>query len=495
MQLREYQEKATFEVAVKLASGRRKVVLQLPTGGGKTVMFSSITKRFIEKQTSDVLILVHRRELLNQARKTLWKGFGIPTQPIIAGMKVVPRSRVYIGMVESTLKRIPANIGLVIIDEAHILSFAKIHDYFPSQMIIGVTATPLTANKKKPLRNYYDDIVIGTSISQLIKDGSLTQNITYSISNAIDRKALKIRNGEFDEGMMALAFSNKKAIRACVDAYQRLAPGTKALIFNCSIEHSQLTNQAFVDAGLPSRHLDGEMKDEDRTAILDWFRNTDGAILNNIGILTAGFDEATVETIIVNRATMSLPLWLQMCGRGSRIHEIKAFFKIIDIGGNAATHNDWNFDHDWEVMFLNPQKPGSGGVAPMRNCDKCEAFIPVRQIICPICGHEHPKAEIEEMDLQMFILATSGIDVASLVKANEDKKEYYPFFLIGKQLAAMAKKTTPKMSEETFNFILSQYDIKAKQWCNSKGKQYNAWHKERAKQTLNDELLKFFKAW
>ena len=494
MQLREYQEKATFEVAVKLADGKRKVVLQLPTGGGKTVMFSAITKRFIEKQTLDVLILVHRKELLKQARATLWKGFAIPTQPIIAGMKIVPRSRVYIGMIESTLKRIPANIGLVIIDEAHILSFAKMHDYFPSQFIIGVTATPLTASKKKPLKNYYDDIVLGTSISNLISIGSLTQNITYSISDAVDRKSLKIRNGEFDERQMSLAFSNKKAIRACVDAYQRLAPGTKALIFNCSIEHSQLTNEAFIDAGLPSKHLDGEMRDEDRTAVLDWFRNTDGAILNNIGILTAGFDEASIESIVVNRATMSLPLWLQMCGRGSRIHDSKAFFKIVDIGGNAATHRDWNFDHDWEAIFNSPGKPGAG-VAPMRNCEKCEAFIYTRQLICPHCGHEHPKPEIEEMDLQNFILATSGIDVASLVKANEDKKEYYPFFLIGKQLAAMAKKTTPKMSTETFNFILSQYDIKAKQWCNSKGKQYNAWHKERAKQTLSDELLKFFKAW
>ena len=158
MQLRPYQENGVTCVAKKLLI-HRKVIYQLATGGGKTITFSAITKRYIEKSGKSVLILVHRKELMVQTVRTLFHSYNISAQMIRAGMKFVPPSNVYVGMVESTIRRLPAHIGLVIIDEAHNLSFAKMFDHFKEQLIIGFTATPLTSNKKKPLKNYYDDIV------------------------------------------------------------------------------------------------------------------------------------------------------------------------------------------------------------------------------------------------------------------------------------------------------------------------------------------------
>ena len=495
MELRDYQEASVLNVSRKLTT-HRKIVFQLATGGGKTITFSAICKRYCEKSGKSVLILVHRKELLQQTRRTLYNAFGIVAQVIVAGMKTVPPAAVYVGMVESTIRRIPGNIGLVIIDEAHNLSFAKIHDHFPTQFIIGFTATPLTGNKKKPLKDYYEDIVCGVDIPDLIKQGSLCQNITYAPKDTVDASALKVKAGEYDEGLMSMEFSKKKHIQNTVEVYQRWAAGTKTLVFNCSIAHSELVHAAFINAGLPCRHLDSTMTDHQRTEVVEWYKCTPDAILCNVAILTTGFDAPDTETVIMNRATLSMPLWLQCTGRGSRPTDAKSAFTIIDLGQNAITHGDWCDSRDWENIFFNPPKVGKPGVAPVKSCPECDAIVSARATICKYCGHEFPAPEIEEAErLSDFIVVTKGIDVPSLIESNKHRKEYFPFFQIGVTLAHAAKKTVPVMTEENYKFILRNYDDLAKEWCHAKDKKYNDWHKNRAKETLISELQKYFKTW
>ena len=216
MQLRNYQEKAVNEVAIKLASGVRKVVLQIATGAGKTVMFSAIANRYTTKSPKSVLILVHRKELLVQTRRTLYNAFGIAAQAIEAGMRTVPTAKVYVAMVESVARRIPKNIGLVIIDEAHIAAFNKIHDYFPEQFIIGFTATPKSASKKHPMKDFYQDIVCGIDIPELIEQKNLCQNITFSPKDVVDRSGLAMKGGDFDEAKMSSEFAAPKFINNTV---------------------------------------------------------------------------------------------------------------------------------------------------------------------------------------------------------------------------------------------------------------------------------------
>ena len=494
MQLRDYQESGVTQVAIKLTK-HRKVIYQLATGGGKTITFSAITKRYIEKAPlQHVLILVHRKELMVQTVRTLFHAYGISAQMIRAGMKFVPPSNAYVGMVESTIRRIPAHIGLVIIDEAHNLSFAKIHDYFPTQMIIGFTATPLTGSKHKPLKNYYEDIVCGIDIPDLIAHGSLSQNITFAPKDAVDAAALKVKAGEYDEREMAATFSKGKHIQNTVEAYQKHAANTKCLVFNCNIAHSELVTQAFQLAGLNCRSLDSTMNNRDE--IIKWYYDTPGAILCNVAILTTGFDAPDTETIIMNRATLSMPLWLQCCGRGSRTTSTKKTFTIIDLGQNAITHGDWCDSRNWEHIFHNPKGPGKPGVAPVRNCPKCDAILAARCLMCQYCGHLFPPPEVEEAErMSEFVVVTKGIDVTAMIEQHRQRKEYFPFFLIGKELAMAAKKTVPEMNEENFKFILRNYDELAKAWCHEVGKKYNQWHRERAKFTLIEELQKNFKKW
>ena len=493
--LRPYQERSVIQVAEKLRNNRR-VVFQLPTGGGKTHTFSAITKRYIEKSGKAVLILVHRKELMAQTTRTLFASYGISGQVIKAGMKTIPIAACYVGMVESVNRRISQlkNIGLVIIDEAHNLSFAKMHEHFPEQYIIGFTATPLTSSKAKPLNKYFSDIVCGIDIPELIELGSLCQNITYAPKETVDASSLKVKAGEYDEKLMGMEFSKAKHITNTLVAYQKYAADTKCLIFNCNIEHSNLVNDAFVAAGLPSKQLDSTCADRDET--VKWYLNTPNAILNNVGILTMGFDAPDTETIIMNRATLSMPLWLQCCGRGSRPTDAKSSFTIIDLGQNAVTHGDWSAERDWRELFFNPPKAGKPGVAPVKNCPSCDAILHTRVMVCPYCGHLFPPPEIEEAEkLSDFVIITKGIDVPSLIAANKEKKEYFPFFNIGKQLAVAAKQTIAVMNEEHYLFILDRYHALAKEWCNTKGKKYNDWHRQRAKENLILELQSRFKKW
>lgn len=493
MELRDYQERSVIEVAKKLRT-HRKIVFQLATGGGKTITFSAITKRYIEKSGKAVLILVHRKELMVQTIRTLFHAYGISGQMIRAGMKHVPKAAVYVGMVESTVRRIPQDIGLVIIDEAHNLSFAKMFDLFPTEYIIGFTATPLTSNKKKPLKNYYEDIVTGVDIPDLIAQGSLCQNITYAPKETVDASKLKVKAGEYDDKMMAMEFSKAKHIQNTVDAYKKHGNGGKCLVFNVNIEHSKLVNEAFVNAGFNSRSVDSTSGDRDE--IVKWYLNTPDAVLNNVGILTMGFDAPDTEIIIMNRATLSMPLWLQCCGRGSRPTDSKSAFTIIDLGQNAITHGDWSDSRDWENIFFNPPKVGKPGVAPVKNCPECDAILPARVRECKYCGHVFPPPEVEEAErLSDFVIVTRGIDVPSLIESNRLKKEYYPFFLIGKELAYAAKKTIPEMTDENFKFILNNYFLLAAEWCKAKDKKFNQWHKDRATENLITELQTNFKKW
>lgn len=498
MNLRTYQDKMVVSLATMLTRCR-KIVGQLATGGGKTVIFSAIAARYITKAKKSVLILVHRKELLAQTRKTAYNSFGLVCESIVAGCKYIPPAELYVGMVETVNRRIaklPKNIGLVIIDECHRLEFVKLHQYFPEQYIIGFTATPLTASKKKPLKDYYEDIVCGVDIPQLISEGHLCQNITWAPKDTVDRMELAIKNGEFDDGMMAQAFSKPRYIHNTVTAYTKWAKGTKAIIFNVNIDHSKVVTDAFVQAGYPCKHLDGYESKGDREKVLHWFANTAGAILCNIGIATTGFDEPTIETVIVNKATLSMPLWLQMCGRGSRpIPNRKSAFTIIDMGGNALAHGDWCQSRDWVSIFHDPPKAGKPTAGPVKSCPNCDAIIPAGAKVCPFCGFVYEKKISPEIELHDFVVVTKNIDVEKIIRDNARKKFYYPFFKIGSDLAQEAKNTIPKMSDEYAIFIAQIYFDLAKTWAHKVGKRFNKWMQLKAEEHIYDQLRSRYPEW
>ena len=500
MKLRKYQEEFVSNLSNTLRTSR-KVCAQLATGGGKTIVFSAISKRYTDKSSKSVLILVHRQELLQQTRKTLFNVYGIDSFCIVAGVKYVPPAKVYLGMVESTNRRMVKikNVGLVIIDECHIAVFNKMHKHFEEEYIIGFSATPLSSNKKEPLKNYYDQLVCGIDIPELIENKFLCQNITRAPKDVVDRNELSLKNGEFDEAQMSAAFSKPRYIHNTVTAYEKYSFNKKVIIFNVNISHSLEVKDAFMSAGYNCKHLDSYCNKEERLDVLKWFKETPDAILCNVGIATTGFDEPSIETVIINKAVMSMTLWLQMCGRGARATEMKSVFNIIDMGGNALTHGDWSQSRDWNGIFLNPPKPSDGnGIAPIRSCGNCEAIIPASQKICQYCGFEQPKKAVPvEQAISDFVILTKNIDPEKLLKENEDKKDYYVFFKMGNDLANAAKETIASLTDEYINFIVQKYYELGKEWakkCKDK-KRFNDWHKDQAKIHLYFQLKKNYPEW
>jgi superfamily II DNA or RNA helicase len=359
-----YQQKAIESLFARIDGGKDDLNLlyQLPTGGGKTVIFSEISKRFIKSTNKKVLILTHRVELAVQTSVML-EEFGVKNKVINAKVKELPDQDEYmcfVAMVETLNNRLKdedfdiANIGMVIVDEAHYNSFRKLFKHFESVIILGVTATPLSSNVKLPMKDNYDELLVGESISTLVGNGFLSKAKLYSYDVKLGSLTVGA-NGDYSVRSSERLYTNSLMQNKLLFAYEEVSKGKKTLIFNNGIQTSLEVQLFFSNAGYDVRHLDNTHGAKDRREILDWFKHTPKAILTSVGILTTGFDEPTVETIILNRATKSLTLYYQMIGRGSRILPNKNKFQVIDLGNNSRRFGAWDAPVDWHYIFRSPQ--------------------------------------------------------------------------------------------------------------------------------------------
>lgn len=338
------------------------LLYQLPTGGGKTVIFSEIVRRYLSKHNKKVVVLTHRIELCKQTSKML-KGFDVKNKIINSNIKELPDQDEYscfVAMVETLKNRLNDeklmidNVGLVIIDEAHYNSFRKLFSQFKNSFILGVTATPLSSNIKLPMHQNYDELIVGDTIQSLIDNGFLARATTYSYDVGLTSLKVGI-NGDYTVKSSDDLYMNMVMQEKLLHAYTEKSLGKKTLIFNNGINTSLYVYDTFREAGFPIKHLDNTTSAEDRKDILQWFKKTPDAILTSVGILTTGFDEPTVESIILNRATKSLTLYFQMIGRGSRKLPHKDEFTVIDLGNNALRFGLWNDPVDWQHIFKSPE--------------------------------------------------------------------------------------------------------------------------------------------
>ena len=337
------------------------LLYQLPTGGGKTVVFSEITRKYIAQTQKKVVVLTHRIELSHQTSRML-HGFGVTNKIINSEVKELNDQDDYmcfVAMVETLNNRLQEdkvkinNIGLVIIDEAHYNSFRKLFKYFESANIIGVTATPLSSNIKLPMKDHYKKLIVGKSIKSLIQEGYLAKANLYNYD--VSLKSLKLGiNGDYTVKSSDAFYGNHSMLGKLLSAYNEIAKGTKTLIFNNGINTSYYVYETFKKAGYNIRHLDNRNSSSERKEILDWFSETPDAILTSVSILTTGFDEPSVRSIILNRATRSLTLYFQMIGRGSRVLPNKDEFNVVDLGNNIARFGPWDEPLDWQEIFHFP---------------------------------------------------------------------------------------------------------------------------------------------
>jgi|GEM_PF-24929 len=363
-QLYAYQQRAIDEILSRLEDHptRYNLLYQLPTGGGKTVIFSEITRRYILSTGKKVLILTHRVELCGQTSQMLTE-FGVTNMVINSAVKEMPvpnEFMCFVAMVETLNNRLRDNIldldniGLMIIDEAHYNSFGKLFRFYEKGVVLGVTATPLSSNINIRMRDTYDELIVGESISSLIEKGFLAKATTYHYH--VGLTSLKVgRTGDYTVSSSERLYNNHAMQDKLLSAYREKCIGKKTLIFNNGVATSMYVFATFREAGFEIRHLDHTHTAKERKEILQWFREKPDAILTSVSILTTGFDEPTVECIILNRATKSLTLYFQMIGRGSRVLPNKKDFMVIDLGNNLNRFGLWDGPIDWSSIFRTPE--------------------------------------------------------------------------------------------------------------------------------------------
>lgn len=507
--LEPYQERI-IEEASELLKKHKAIIVQSETGSGKTVIFSEITNRYLERnQRKRVIILVDRLELFNSTRSTLLKWHGIISQAINQDTEYIdPNAQVYVAMVETFDRRANKSkaflehfkdIGLVIIDEAHKGNFNKIFVHFIDAIRIGFTATPLASNKKEPLKDFYTEIVIGPTPQELLDINAINPKrgiipaIEYSPKN-VDRKSIKINSkGEFDEKDMGTKFSQH--IQNTINAYLKYSYGRKTICFDSDIDHSIKMAEAFRAMGLNARHLNGSKSgkyakygnDKYREDCMRWLKETPDAILCNVGIATTGFDEPSIETVIINRAVMSITLFRQMRGRGGRPFEyadgtFMEYFVVIDMGDNVCggNHGEWHETKPWRDWFFNPNMP-KDGISPIKSCPECGSINFAGASQCQgltydwledadvLCGFKFPVKENDAKEVPIEIVQiTSSIDVSKNIIAFADRDKYVAMFKTYEQIALHARKNIKSDYIDAEDFA-NIYDVAYKK--------INEWHK------------------
>lgn len=425
MNLRTYQLTAIEAIRAEITKGNRRIILCSPTGSGKTVIFSHIVALAAAKGKK-CLLVTDRIELLKQTGNALDRN-DLQFASIEAGKYVDLNGQLFTAMVETIARRVKqqqyadliASMDLIIFDEAHKQTFNKLFPYIADKTtVIGATATPYRKGSQSSLDEFYQAIVETISIPELIEQGYLADCKSYGVP--VDLSGVKKKAGEYDETALGNMYTKNRVYEGVIENYQRICPGSKTLIFAPNIESSRVLCSALTDAGINAKHLDSTMTADERGEVLQWLKTCPNAVLCNVGILTTGFDEPSIETVILYRATTSLPLFLQMVGRGSRITPTKKRFTLLDFGENVKRHGFWEDNRLWTLQ----RAPKKDGVPPSKDCPECNALIRAQVSACPDCGYEFTPSEKEKQErvkVELQELTKKQINRLAVMASIEDQ--------------------------------------------------------------------------
>lgn len=398
--LRDYQEDLIENARGAFREGLRSVLLQLPTGGGKTVTSAVMVRNTVAKGNV-AWWLVHRREIINQASAT-FASLGIPHGLVMGGGITDPMQRVQIGSIQTIarrLHRLPAP-NIIVFDEAHHMGarqYQDVFDAFPDAVKLGLTATPARLDGKG-LGNWFQRLIEGPTVSLLTERGALCPYRLFAPATP-DLAGVKSIGGDFKRDSLAKVMDRPSIVGDAVAHYRRLCSGKRAVAFACSIEHSRNIVAQFLDAGIPAEHVDGAMDTPSRDAAIARFTAGKTLILSNVDLFGEGFDVPAIEAVIMLRPTQSLSLYLQQVGRSLRPMAGKETAIILDHAGNSIRHGLPDDDREWTLEDRIKRARSAPAEVPVRQCPECyRVYRPAPK--CPGCGFETPVATrtVEEVD-------------------------------------------------------------------------------------------------
>tara|TARA_R110001599_G_scaffold101935_1_gene260456 strand:+ start:4873 stop:6513 length:1641 start_codon:yes stop_codon:yes gene_type:complete len=375
-----------------------------PTGSGKTAIIAQIVKDAMSFAGTRVLILTHVKELLQQGADGLKKlypdaEFGFYSASLKQKDLTQP---ITFGGIQSIYKQafnmVPAP-DLVIIDEAHMLPPSTTTRYGrfiddlkqcnPDVKVVGLTATPYrlgTGYLHKGEGAIFDGIAYDIPVTMLMDQGYLAPVISKGGLQQIDLTNVKKRGGEFVESDLAVAASDPELVRKTAEEIVKFGEDRKSwLIFASGIDHAKMLEKEFLNHMIECEVLTGENSQKDRALKIERFKNGSLRCLININVLTTGFDAPNVDLIGLVRATASTGLYVQIIGRGTRICEGKENCLVMDYGQNVERHGFID-----KVKPQRDKREDEEGVAPAKECPKCQTYVPSATLICPECGHQFP---------------------------------------------------------------------------------------------------------
>lgn len=390
-QLRHYQQEHKAAIYKAWGEGKMGIMLQMPTGTGKTHLFASVIKDlqdyFYDKGETcakndiddrlrwnipKILVLVHRVELLEQIEETLTnkykhvcgtvsggKVFGASRNVIVASVQTLSRRNRLTKWEQDT------NFDFIIIDEAHHSpadSYQRIRKAWPNARLLGVTATPYRLNHQ-PFTDTYDKLILSQPVFRFIEQSYLSNYEYYSIrpDSQMQYKIDHLKtdfSGDYDELEMERLLNQDRIRAGILETYERFAKGKKGIVYTINRLHNMMLARLFESQGYRVRYIDSQTPSDERSEVVRKFKKGELDIIFNVNIFSEGFDCPDVEFIQLARPTKSLAMYLQQVGRGFRICKGKQKVLFLDNVGlynrfglpSARRHWQHHFEgrEDWE---------------------------------------------------------------------------------------------------------------------------------------------------
>ena len=366
--LRDYQVDLIAQIEAAIAQGHRRIMLQLPTGAGKTRCFVELVKNHRFAPYADgvhnCLIIAHRKELIEQAIEALGRELGTTSDIGVIKAGYTPDSScpIQVASIQTLIRRKFPSAGLVIVDEAHhatAKTYETILKHYSQSIILGVTATPIRTDGKG-FKDRFDILIKGPSIRELTAKQHLCpfRLFAYYIQR-INLRNVSTRAGDYDLHQLADAVATSQVRADLVKTWEQYARGKRTVVFAVNTKLSKEYTEAYCRAGYAAEHIDGETPEDERTAILTRFKEGETQILCNCNIVTEGFDLPEMECVQIVRPTKSLCLWLQMVGRSLRYAKGKIAAIILDHTDNYERLGLPDAKRNWTLNGIDRELPDS----------------------------------------------------------------------------------------------------------------------------------------
>lgn len=333
------------------------VLFQMPTGTGKTTVFSEIVRRARLKNKT-ILIVVHRKELVEQIVDRL-SNFEIEAGIISGQFKPDTEKEVQVATIQSLSNRQYPAADIIIIDECHhakAATYKKLWEIYPKARFLGVTATPIRMSGEG-FSDLFDILANCGKLSEFVAQGYLVK-VRHLVGMTPNLSSIRVKMNDYAQDELGELMQDTELMADLVESYHKKAEGKKTIVFAVNIEHSRQIVQRYRMEGIPADHIDANTPKKEREEILQRFRDGQIKVLSNVDIVSEGFDVPDCEVVQLARPTKSLPLYLQQVGRCMRPSPGKTEGIVLDNAGLWLEHGFCQQDRLWTLKGKKKRKRG-----------------------------------------------------------------------------------------------------------------------------------------